>query len=202
MKKAILFLLALSMIFSFASCDIATIEDDWDIDYSNDSSSSSTDPDEYGGNGDDTSTTWELGEFVDEFNRPTGNKYVSTTVSGTFSNSATTNSDLYASVQVTSSDIAIMLWEYGSYLVKGTYDTNNYSITVLDQNGAKHYLSGTMHKNGTRVYLSSSDREDLLSLLQTSGTLSFYLEFSKYSRSTYLFSVETDGFSSLYSELY
>ena len=147
-------------------------------------------------------TTWEIGEFVDEFNKPTGEKYLSTTVTtGSFSNSATTNSKLTAIVQVTSDSVAIMLWEYSSQLVKGTFDTNEYSITVLDSSGTKHYFDGVMYKGNTRIYLSNSDEAAFLSLLKKSGTISIYLKNSKYTVSTYLFDVETAGFSTLYSQL-
>lgn len=147
-------------------------------------------------------SSWEIGEFVDEFKQPTGEKYISTTVyDGTFSNSATTNSALSACVQVTSDGIAIMLWEYGSQLVKGTFDTNDYSITVLDNNGTKHYLQGTMYKGGIRIYISEANENDLIALLKQPGSLNFYLKYSKYTTSTYLFSIETDGFSALYSQI-
>lgn len=144
---------------------------------------------------------WEMGEFVDEFKQPTGEKYIATDVYGTFSNSATSNSRLLACVQVTSDSIAFMLWEYGSQLVKGTFDLNEYSITVLDQNGRKHYLDGYMYEDSTRIFVSSSDESELLALLKKPGELSFYLKYSKYTSSTYLFTIETAGFSSLYSEI-
>lgn len=144
---------------------------------------------------------WELGEFVDEFEQPTGIEYLAIWVKGTFSNSATTNSKLDACIQVTSNDIAFMLLEYGSHLVKGTFDSNPYSITVLDQNGVKHYLDGNMYEDGTRVYLSNSDESELLNLLKKPGEITFHLKYSKYSSSTYLFKVRTDGFASLYSNM-
>lgn len=145
---------------------------------------------------------WKMGEFVDEFEHPTGNKHLTAMVyDGKFSNSATTNSSLYAAVQVTSNNVAIMLWEYGSNLVKGTFDRNDYSITVLDQTGKKHYFSGVMYDDDTRIYVSNSDRSDFLNILKKSGKISIYLEYSKYTKSTYLFTIETTGFSGLYSQL-
>lgn len=147
-------------------------------------------------------SSWALGEFVDEFKKPTGQKYISTTIyNGTFSNSATTNSPLSACVQVTSETIAIILWEYGSQLVKGTFDTNEYEIIVLDQNNQKHYLSGIMYQGNMRVYVLNSDESELLTLLKKAGKLSFYLENSKYTTSTYLFTIDTTGFSGLYATL-
>lgn len=147
-------------------------------------------------------TLWEVGEFVDEFKQPTGDKYVSIDVyDGAFSNSATTNSKLYAVVQVTKDDIAIMLWEYGSNLVKGIYDSNEYSITVLDQAGKKHYLTGTLYEGSTRIYINSKYEAEMMNILNEDGEISFYLKDSKYSVSTYLFSVNCSGFSSLYTQI-
>ncbi len=146
-------------------------------------------------------SSWEISEYVDEFQQPTGEKFVTTDAYGTFSNSATTNSELYACVQVTTEDIAIMLWEYGSYLVKGVYDTDTYSITVLDENGIKHYFNGVMYEDGTRIYISSAQYTKFRSLLKKPQELSIYLKYSKYTTSTYLFTIETDGFFDLYSEI-
>ena len=147
-------------------------------------------------------TSWEIGEFVDEFKKPTGDKYISIDVyDGTFSNSATTDSKLYAVVQVTKDDIGIMLWEYGNNLVKGIYDYNEYSITVLDQAGKKHYMSGTLYEGSTRVYIDSKYEAEMLQILLKDGEISFYLEDSKYSVSTYLFTIDCSGFSSAYAQI-
>ena len=194
MKKILSLLLLLSTLFAFVSCDMTSSELDDDYDTTKPTSSTRT-----------TTTTsgsdWELREYIDEFDRPTGDKFIQTTVSGTFSNSATTGSTLKATVQVTKDSIAIMLWEYGSHLVKGTFDTNNYSITILDQNDTKHYYSGYMYEDGTRIYVNDSYRSELLSYLKKGGEISFYLVYSKYSKSTYSFTISTKGFSSLYSQL-
>ncbi len=145
---------------------------------------------------------WKIGEFVDEFDRPIGQKYLSVTVlDGKFSNSATTNSKLYAVVQVTSSDIGIMLSEYGNQIVKGIYDSTEYEITVLDQSGRKHYFRGVLIEGSTRIYFNPSDRATLLGILQKSGSISIYLKNSKYTTSEYLFTIPTDGFSTLYPQI-
>lgn len=146
-------------------------------------------------------SSWELGEYNDEFGQPSGKKYIVTEAYGVFSNSATTNSTLYAAVQIDKENIGIMLWEYGNHLVKGTFDYENYSITILDENGTKHYFTGTIYKGNTRVYFKYSDRDAVINLLQTNDTLKIYLKSSKYSISTYLFTIETKGFSEMYKKL-
>ena len=145
--------------------------------------------------------TWELGEFKDEFGQSINKKYISTTVYGTFSNSATTNSELIACVQITSDDIAILLWEYGSHLVKCSYKYDEYSITMLDTNNKKHYLSGTMYAGGNRIYIDDEDKATVINALKKSGKISFYVVYSEFITSTYLFSIETSNFQTLYRQL-
>jgi hypothetical protein len=55
---------------------------------------------------------WKLGTFVDEFGDATKNKYIKTQVEGTFSNSATEGSYLFAEVLFTKSAVGIFLHNY------------------------------------------------------------------------------------------
>lgn len=145
--------------------------------------------------------TWELGEFVDEFKQPTGEKYISTQVNGTFSNSATSNSNLIAILQVTSEDVAIMLWEYGSYSVKCSYKWDEYDITMKDGNGNKYYLDGTMYSGSARIYFDDSDKNTVIGALKRTGSVSFYIVLSERTTTNYLFTVECSNFKELYSEI-
>ena len=144
-------------------------------------------------------SSWEIGEYVDEFDMPTGKKYMGIESIGVFSNSATTDSTLKAFLQIDSNNIGIMLWEYGRNIVKGIYDSEDYSITILDENNTKHYFTGTIYKGGTRVYFKDSDRNAVLNLLRNNNELKIYLKTSKYTTSTYLFTIDTKGFSSIYN---
>ena len=147
---------------------------------------------------------WEKRYYVDEFNTPTSNAFIAPvdTLSGTFSNSATTNSRLSAYIRVDDDDCQIMLWEYGSSLVKA-YSTTDYDITILLPNGTKKYFTGTMYKNGQVIYFD--DYSGIVSLLKnTNGVLKIYLkEDSDYGvNSTYLFEVDTSGFKDLYNKTF
>lgn len=144
---------------------------------------------------------WELGEYVDEFKIPTGDKYIITSSTGVFSNSATNNSELYASVQIDRNKIGIMLWEYGSHLVKGIFDYENYEITILDTRGTRYTFTGTIYDGGTRIYFRNADRARIVNILKQEGTVKFYLKTTKYSVSTYLFDVDTAGFEEAYAEI-
>lgn len=142
---------------------------------------------------------WELKYYVDEFNNPTDRPYISTKSDffGIFSNSATTNSNLRVRILIDKESVAIMLWEYGTYKVKA-YSTVDYSIVFLDDKGEKHYSTGTMYRNGDRVFL---DDCNLIELLQENQKVEIYMkENSKYGvDSTYLFSVDSSNFSEIYS---
>ncbi len=145
---------------------------------------------------------WESAFYVDEFNNPTNQAYIRNTdvFVGTFSNSATTNSKLYARILIDAEDIAIKLWEYGSLEVNA-YSTTYYDITLLDDNGNKHYTNGTMYKNGERIYFKDWT---FASLLQQNQKLKVYIvEDSKYGyNSSYLFEVENGNFNTVYSNFY
>ncbi len=143
---------------------------------------------------------WEKAFYVDEFNSPTNEAYIrnSDVFVGTFSNSATTNSKLYARILIDSDDIAIKLWEYGSNEVNA-YSTTSYNITVQDDKGNKHKLYGTMYKNGERIYLSDST---FTALLQQNKKLKVYIEEASEYRyhSTYLFELENGNFNAVYAD--
>ena len=145
---------------------------------------------------------WHPTFYVDEFSNPTDVAYLRNIdyIEGTFSNSATTNSDLNVRFLIDADSIAIKLWEYGRYEVKA-YSTTDYSITFLDDSGKKHYTEGTMYKNGDRIYLEDWT---FVSLLQKNEALSVYMrEESKYGyKTTYRFTVEQDNFRKAYSQFY
>jgi DNA-directed RNA polymerase subunit RPC12/RpoP len=146
--------------------------------------------------------SWEITFYVDEFNNPTNQAYIRTSdvLYGTFSNSATTDSTLYARILIDTEDIAIKLWEYGRNEVNA-YTSTDYKITILDDSGTKHYTTGTMYKNGDRIYLADWT---LVNLLQDNAQLKIYIqENSKYGvNSTYLFSVKNGNFNSIYYDFY
>lgn len=145
---------------------------------------------------------WKTSFYVDEFNNPTSEAYLrnSDVFVGTFSNSATTNSQLYARILIDADDISIKLWEYGSHEVN-TFSTTYYNITLLDDDGNKHYTRGTMYKNGDRIRLQDFT---FASLLLDNEALKVYIEEdSKYGyNSSYLFEVKNGNFNKEYSNFY
>ena len=147
-------------------------------------------------------SSWQAGAYTDEFGQETKTKYMaSIDYSGKFSNSATTDSKLYAALQIDKTSIGIILWEYGSRAVKGTFDSEQYSITILDESGAKHTFTGTLYKGNTKILFGSADRTKLTNILSSNNSIQIHMKTSKYTVSTYLFKINTAGFDSIYNSI-
>lgn len=148
---------------------------------------------------------WELRYYVDEFNNPTTSGYMTTKdyVLGTFSNSATTNSTLYVIWLIDKDSVAIKLAEYGRNVVKSSYDKTNYDILMLDPDGKKVSMTGTMYKGGDRIYIDSGYENKVVDALARNGSVTFKItEKGKYASSSYLFKMEdTSYFSNAYNQL-
>ena len=148
---------------------------------------------------------WMVKYYVDEFNMPTSEGYITTKnyVEGTFSNSATTNSKLYVIWLIDKDSVAIKLAEYGRTVVKSSYDSTDYSILMLDPNGNRVSMTGTMYKGGDRIYIDSSYEARVLDALKQNGSVTFKItEQGKYASSSYLFKMDdTSYFSNAYNQL-
>jgi len=150
---------------------------------------------------------WKIAYYYDEFNQPTKDAYVTNTeyCSGTFSNSATTNSALSAMFIVDKENISIMLFEYERYQVKNAYSqwSEFYNITMKTPDGKKTKLEAEMFSGDDRMYICDWDnyKEDLLKALKSGGSVSFYIEEADSGMSTYLFSVNSSNFAELYKKI-
>ena len=144
---------------------------------------------------------WTVKHYVDEFNDPTSRKYITTKslISGTFSNTATTNSKLTAKILVDSVSISFILYEYGSQQVKSSISTE-YRISIKC-GYYKTTIYGDMNTDRITVY-GSSDKYDLLTCLTSGSTVTFYIEDTKYRTTNYLFSVESSNFNELYGKTF
>lgn len=153
-----------------------------------------------------TESLWELKYYVDEFKTPTDEKYIQQTARGTFSNSATTNSNLLVKFLVDNENITIALYEYGRMQVKNSSSLNSeeYNITMRVIDDTKIKLSGTMYRNGDRIVISSNDIETVLSELNLQNgntTIDFYIEESDWKTTKYLFAIEKSDFVEQYKLL-
>ena len=148
---------------------------------------------------------WQIRYYVDEFNNPTTEGYITTKlyVEGTFSNSATTNSNLKVIWLIDKDDVAIKLLEYGRNVVKSSYDSTSYAIAMLDADGNKTSMTGTMYKGSDRIYIDSAYESIVLNTLAKNGAVTFKItEEGKYASSSYLFKMDdTSYFSNAYQQL-
>lgn len=148
---------------------------------------------------------WSVDYYVDDFQQPTDEWYITanTSFSGTFSNSATTNSKLAVQVAVDAEDIAFFLYEYGRSQVKNPSSNyvDEYDITMRTADGTDHSLSGTVYCGGDRLMIEGKDMDTVLAAMKDGGTISFHIVESDRTTTSYLFSLEASNFSQVYEEM-
>ena len=152
---------------------------------------------------------WEVKYYVDDFQEPTDDGYVrSETITGTFSNSATTNSECDFVLVVDDWSITLFAYEYGWSQVQGTFGDTSYTVKIRTGNGDEFTASASLDKGDDRIYIGlfdSETREKILSALQEGGKISFLLtESDAYGvADSYLFTIDdASGFSAAYNQLY
>lgn len=199
MKKLFALLLAGVMMLSLVACGgTVTTVDNADADGDNISSDATVNetPKTTAAKEED----WVLKYYVDEFDQPTSDWYITNRqlITGKFSNSATTDSKLSVKVLIDDQDVCFVLYEYGSHQVKNSYSKNKYfDIKMKDVNGKEHTMQGGIVSGGDRVAFLSKDIPTVLNALKQEGTVMFYLVEDEYTTSTYLFSVETSNLGEL-----
>lgn len=149
---------------------------------------------------------WEVQYYVDDFNQPTDDGFVTNKnyFVGQFSNSATTNSQLYVQVLADGTDVVFFLYEYGSHQVKNSSSNyvDTYSITMRTGDGTDHALTGTLYCGGDRVYVDDACKASVIDALsQADQQVSFLIVDDKYSTTKYLFTVDCGNFAEAYQEL-
>jgi len=138
---------------------------------------------------------WVRRSYVDEFNDPTGNEYASTRVDGTFSNTATQNSEISVVVIVDTDSVSFMIYEYNSYRVSNTFSkAQEYQVLVKEPDGTTHEYIGTIQSGSDRISLSFKDSYALKDLLKNLGTFRFAIYEGGNSVTEYHFSINSDGF--------
>tara|TARA_B110001450_G_C17578551_1_gene463906 strand:- start:93 stop:722 length:630 start_codon:yes stop_codon:yes gene_type:complete len=153
---------------------------------------------------------WSIKYFVDDFGDPTDQGYIASQywkdVKGTFSNSATSNSDLNVFILIrSSSDISVQLYEYAGNNPVKAYSTDDYSISVKDSNGIKHSMTGRIFEGGDRVYFDPDSNKNHISkmhnILMNQGEVSVVITKSEYGLSTYKFKFNADGYKNAFNNL-
>ena len=142
--------------------------------------------------------TWEKSFYVDDFNEPTDEWFISTSFMGTFSNSATTDSSLSGYVLIDEENVAFMLYEYNRNQVKNSYSRDKaYTITAKAEDGSKSEFSGSVWSEGDRVIVSNADKPAIIELMKNGGTVKFYIYETDNSVTNYLFTVKSNNLKEL-----
>ncbi len=140
---------------------------------------------------------WVTKSYVDEFGDSTYRKYITTEalLSGTFSNTATTNSKLTAKLLIDSTGVSIILYEYGNNQVKSN-STDEYDI-IFKYGNKKDEVWGNLQTD--RIFIYASQGAKLITALSSGETVSFYIEESKRETTNYRFDVESSNFETEYT---
>ena len=142
--------------------------------------------------------------FVDDFGDPTNEGYISqiTPAEGTFSNSATRNSDMLWYFIIAPQETAFIIYEYGWSPVSGasSYPTN-YEISVKLADGAVCTYRAKNYSN--RISVNLNEESDFINLLCSNSSVRIVIkEISDYSNTSYnLGTVDCTGLAELYAEL-
>ena len=149
---------------------------------------------------------WEIADYTDEFDIPTGEQYVCNykLLKGTFSSSVANDRDLSVRLIVDTFYADIILYQYGEYQVKNisSLNSNEYTLVMMDGDQNRFDLKGSISANGDRLRLENASRQIVLNALQKGGCIQFAIENKKYTTEKYRFTIENaDGFSNTYDEL-
>ena len=146
---------------------------------------------------------WEVSYYVDNFNQPTNEWYITNKyqVTGTFSNSATTDSKLEVIAVIDPAHISFVLYEYGSSQVKNSssYSYKLYNITILDDSNNQHAMTGTIYLNGDRLAIDDPYYNEFIQILSNSSKIRVFIENQERTINKYLFDLEGGNFKELYT---
>ena len=146
---------------------------------------------------------WIIKHYVDEFKNETKDIYIGNKnyIHGTFSNSATTDSDLTVILCIDKSLVRIQLFEYTKNIVKNPYsDDREYTTRVLLDGGYKATIKCRMPSDGQYIVFDEEGSLWLIEALKDNKEISFYIEEKEHTITNYSFMVECANFDKLYEE--
>jgi hypothetical protein len=148
--------------------------------------------------------TWKISHYVDEFGEPTKQRFITNSkiILGTFSNSATENSDLVVKFLIDNPEsISIQLFEYaGNNPVKKGIE-EGYKIKIKPENSEPVVLEARNFSD--RLSLNKANSKKLSDILLKGGRLLFsIIEVTEYSSASYKFEIpNAQGYDKILSEL-
>lgn len=142
---------------------------------------------------------WNAEDGVDSVGNPIKADSVSQIVIGSFSNSATLNSDMAAIIEISKEEIEFGLIEYLSYIVTG--DEDNIVLIEYSDNGVTKDTTGEWYAASITV----KDTEGLLSAILSNDTVNVsIITGNRYTRvpSVYKFTIKQEGLAAAYLKVF
>lgn len=133
---------------------------------------------------------WSINHYVDEFGEFTDGGYITNTkvIKGTFSNTATQDSDLNVRFLISSSsDISIKLFEYAGDNPVKAFSDDYYKVLVQDNDGNRIKLTAVNYSD--RFSLGKSESKKLHTSLMKGGKLKFLIYDNDNSTTQYQFTI-------------
>ena len=144
----------------------------------------------------ESSGMWIRSAFLDEFNMPTDDYYISNSqpITGTFNDSVSSDQRLTVQLfmRLSDSTVSLRLSEYGRSIVKNSSNmyAKTYDVTMLDPAGERHYMSAEIPTGGDAVIFDEDDSALIVDALAAGGPVRFAMTQSAIPTNKYIFSIE------------
>ena len=146
---------------------------------------------------------WSVRYYVDEFGEPTKKGYVtnSSSISGSFSNTATEGSELNVDFLIsTASDISIQLYEYAGNNPVKAYSDEEYRVSIQDKDGKRYSLIAI--NTSDRLRFDASSSWQVHSILLKGGAIKFRIVEVETTTTQYNFTIQNaDYYDNAYKKL-
>lgn len=146
---------------------------------------------------------WTISYYVDDFGEPTKEGYIRNTylINGTFSNTATQNSELNVIFLITNSfDISIMLYEYAGNNPVKAYSSESYQVLIQDTDGKRYKLRATNYSD--RLSFDKTASRQVHNILMKGGTIKFKIYETDTPTTEYDFTItKADWYENAYAKL-
>lgn len=157
---------------------------------------------------------WDKGYYVDDFGDKTNSGFVSQTIQGLFSNSATEGSRLRVKIFINDGDLKLenpwfRFYEYdGNNPVKGTFSKNTMSCRIKDENNQIYRFEMGQGQGSDHMYMVSYGKSNkgtlqrLKEIIKDGGKAGFACVGNGYSTSVkYVFSFDFKYFENIIRKL-
>ena len=138
---------------------------------------------------------WEVTYYVDDFGEPTKEGYITNKkyIKGTFSNTATQNSDLNATFAINkSTDISLFLYEYAKNNPVKAYSPDEYRVLLQDKDGNRYRLKATNYSD--RLVFNAVHSKKIHQALKLGGEVKFKIVEVETPTTNYSFTIKNADF--------